>query len=157
MARVFTFEDELELATPREETFAFFAEARNLEAITPPFLRFEVLTPPPIAMKEGALIDYQLRLHGIPLRWRTRIAAWEPPHRFVDEQLRGPYRRWEHEHTFEATEVGTRLRDRVRYSVLGGWLVDRLLVRRDVARIFRYRKARLQALLEAPRAAGWTA
>ena len=134
---------------PLEEVFAFFADAGNLEAITPPWLGFEVLTPRPIAMRPGTLIDYRLRLRGVPLRWRTEISVWQPPHRFVDEQRRGPYREWVHEHTFAAVDGGTLVRDRVRYRVPGGWLVHELFVRRDVERIFDYRRERLASLLGA--------
>lgn len=91
--RVHEFQSELWLPLPPKELFSFFADASNLDAITPPWLDFHIVTPPPIAMSKGALIDYRLRMHGIPLRWRTRIDAWQPPHRFVDEQLRGPYHR----------------------------------------------------------------
>jgi hypothetical protein len=134
------------LPRPPAELFPFFADAANLERITPPWLAFRILTPGPIEMRPGALIDYRLKVHGVPLRWRTRIAAWEPPHRFVDEQLRGPYRRWVHEHTFVEQDGGTLCRDDVRYAVLGGALVDRLLVRRDVESIFAYRRRALSEL-----------
>lgn len=128
-----------------EEIFPFFADAGNLETLTPPWLRFEILTPPPISLAVGTLIDYRLRIHGWPIRWRTRISAWEPPYRFVDEQLRGPYRVWIHEHTFTPADAGTLVRDVVRYRPLGGALVDRLFVRRDVRRIFHYRQVQLAA------------
>ena len=141
------FRSELWLPRPGAEVFAFFGDARNLQAITPEFLNFEVLTPAPFEMHAGTLIDYKLRVRGIPLRWRTHIRAWEPPFRFVDEQLRGPYRQWIHEHTFEERDGGTLARDVVRYSVFGGALVDRLFVRRDVEKIFAYRSRRLQELL----------
>ena len=134
---------------PLEEVFAFFADAGNLEAITPPWLGFEVLTPRPIAMRPGTLIDYRLRLRGVPLRWRTEISVWQPPHRCVDELRRGPYREWVHEHTFTAVDGDTLVRDRVRYRVPGGWLVHELFVRRDVERIFDYRRERLASLLGA--------
>lgn len=135
------------LPRPIGEVFAFFADAGNLEAITPPWLRFRIVTPRPIAMRAGALIDYGLRLHGIPMRWRTEITAWEPPHRFVDEQLRGPYRLWRHEHTFREEDGGTRVRDEVRYRVLGGPLVEPWLVRPDLRRIFTFRTEKMQELL----------
>lgn len=134
-----------------ETVFAFFAEAGNLERLTPPLLRFEILTPQPIEMAEGTLIDYRLRIRGLPVRWRTRIAAWDPPHRFVDEQLRGPYRMWVHEHTFEPSDNGTVVRDRVRYRVPGGPLaplVHRLIVRRDVEAIFDFRERELRRIFE---------
>jgi hypothetical protein len=139
---------------PLEEVFAFFADARNLETITPPWLAFEVLTSDPIAMRPGSLIDYRLRLHGVPLRWRTEIAACQPPHRFVDTQRRGPYREWVHEHTFTARGGGTVVGDHVRYRVPGGRLVHELFVRRDVERIFDFRHGRLAELLGSPGAGG---
>ena len=142
-----TLETALWLPRPPGEVFPFFADASNLEAITPPLLRFEILTPGPIAMRPGCLIDYRLRLRGCPLRWRTEITAWEPPHGFVDEQRRGPYRAWVHEHRFEDRDGGTRVTDGVRYRVPGGALVDRLLVRRDLRRIFEYRARRIAELL----------
>ena len=130
----------IRLARPRDEVFAFFADAANLEAITPPLLRFRILTPQPIEMRPGALIEYQLRLRGLPVRWKTEITAWEPPHRFVDEQLRGPYRLWVHEPTFEeAPGGGTFVIDRVRYRVPFGRLANWLLVERDVRKIFTWR------------------
>lgn len=129
----------------QDEVFAFFQDARNLEALTPDFLRFEVLTPRPIHMGEGTLIDYRLRLHGLPLRWRTEITVWDPPHTFVDDQVKGPYRQWHHTHRFVAHQGGTLCTDRVLYRVFGGWLIQRLFVRRDVERIFRYRAEQLRA------------
>ena len=144
---IHTYQAELWLPRPRPEVFAFFAEARNLEAITPPWLKFEVLTPAPIAMRAGTLIDYRLRLHGFPIRWRTEITLWEPPVRFADTQLRGPYRLWEHTHTFVEKDGGTLCRDEVRYAVPGGALIERLFVRRDVERIFAHRQEVMRRLL----------
>ena len=128
-----------------DEMFAFFAEPENLEALTPPWLNFEIITPAPIEMREGTLIDYRLKLHGIPINWRTEISDWEPPYRFVDCQLKGPYRLWRHEHTFTECEAGTRVTDEVHYAVWGGALVNRLFVQKDVTRIFRYRCEQLRA------------
>lgn len=132
------------------EVFPFFADAANLERITPPWLRFRVVSPTPIDMRAGALIEYRLRLHGVPLSWLTRIEAWEPPHRFVDRQLRGPYRSWWHEHTFAPDGAGgTVMRDLVRYSLPFGPLgsaADALLVRRDLARIFDHRASAVERL-----------
>ena len=126
------------------ELFSFFADAANLDAITPPWLHFNILTPPPVVMRQGALIDYRLRVRGIPLRWRTRINVWQPPHRFVDEQIRGPYRQWIHEHTFEARDGGTLARDVVRYAVPFDFIAHRWLVRQDVEKIFKYRAEALR-------------
>jgi len=127
----------------------------KLEAMMPPFLGFSVVTPAPIEMKSGRLIDYRLRLHGIPIRWRTRITDrwrtritdWKPPSRFVDSQMRGPYSMWVHTHTFDEIDGGTLMRDVVRYSAIGGALVHRLFVKRDLQRIFEYRQKILPALL----------
>jgi len=142
----FVLHDELWLPRPVAEVFPFFADAANLEKITPPWLSFHVLTPAPIAMRPGALIDYQLRVHGIPLRWRTEIVAWDPPHRFVDVQLKGPYRLWHHTHTFTEKGGGTLCTDEVRYRPIGGWLVNALFVKRDVRTIFDYRRKRLMEI-----------
>ena len=125
---------------PREEVFQFFADATNLERITPPWLRFRTVTPPPIQMNQGMRIDYALRIRGVPLRWTSQITAWEPPLRFVDEQIRGPYRVWVHEHRFEEIAAGTRVIDHVRYAVPGGALVQRLLVAPDLERVFDFRR-----------------
>ncbi len=141
-----TLESRLLLPCPPEIVFPFFADAGNLQTITPPWLRFEILTPRPISMQVGTLIEYRLRLHGVPLRWQSEITAWEPPHRFVDEQRRGPYRVWVHEHTFAERDGGSEVCDFVRYSAPAGWLVDFLFVRRDVRRIFEYRTRKLREL-----------
>jgi len=148
--RVHEFQTELWLPLPPEQVFPFFADAANLQALTPPWLHFEILTPQPIVMAEGALIDYRLRVHGLPLRWRTRINVWELPHRFVDEQLRGPYRQWIHEHTFEARGGGTLARDRVRYAVPLDFLVHPWFVRPDIEKIFAFRTQELQKRFSKP-------
>ena len=144
--KVYTLETELWLSRARQEVFPFFAEARNLERLTPPWLRFEVLTLAPIDMRAGALIDYRIRVHGFPIRWRTEITEWTPPHRFIDVQRRGPYRVWQHTHTFEERDGGTSCLDHVAYRPRGGALAHWLFVKRDVERIFRYRQQRLQEL-----------
>jgi ligand-binding SRPBCC domain-containing protein len=132
------------------EVFEFYADAANLERITPGWLGFRIATPQPVEMKSGALIEYRLKLHRIPVRWLTRIEAWEPGERFVDVQVKGPYRLWHHTHTFEAHEDGTCVRDEVRYSLpLGplGELAHRLLVRRDLERIFDFRHASVSKVM----------
>jgi ligand-binding SRPBCC domain-containing protein len=147
--RTFQIETEIWLPRPLAEVFAFFSDAHNLQAITPTWLSFEILTPGPIAMRAGTLIDYRLRIRRLPVRWRTEISVWEPPFRFVDRQLRGPYRQWIHEHRFVAEAGGTRCFDRVEYAVWGGALVQRLFVKRDVENIFAYRARRLAELFPA--------
>jgi ligand-binding SRPBCC domain-containing protein len=137
------YHDELWLPRPVTEIFRFFADAFNLQALTPEWVNFEILTPKPIQLRAGALIDYRLCVHHFPVRWQTEITAWEPPHRFVDEQKRGPYRKWIHEHRFTAHNGGTLCTDHVQYAVLGGALVNRLFVRRDVERIFAFRRHKL--------------
>ena len=134
---------------PRGEVFAFFADARNLERLTPAFLNFRILSSLPIEMRSGALIDYQIRLGGIPMRWKTRIESFEAPVRFVDAQLSGPYRCWHHVHEFRVSPGGTQVIDRVTYSLPFGFLgalAHRLLVRRTLVRIFEYRQQRLTEL-----------
>jgi ligand-binding SRPBCC domain-containing protein len=123
----------------RDELFAFFSDASNLDAITPPWLKFRTVTQAPVAMAQGAIIDYKLRIHGVPIPWRTEIKLWEPPTRFVDEQIHGPYRLWIHEHTFEQRDDGTLMRDHVRYAVRLDPVVHRLLVRPNIERIFAFR------------------
>jgi ligand-binding SRPBCC domain-containing protein len=142
---------------PRE-AFALFSDAFALERITPPWLGFRVVTPGPIVMGPGTLIDYRLRLHRIPIRWRTRIEVWEPGRRFFDVQVRGPYRLWRHTHDFEPDgRGGTMIRDSVRYALpLGpvGALAHAAFVRRDLERIFDFREAAVARLLDRPRDAG---
>ena len=133
-----------------DEAFGFFADASNLEAITPPWLRFRILTPQPVVVREGTLIDYRLTLHRVRVRWRTRIERWEPGRRFVDAQIEGPFALWQHTHTFEETSGGTLIRDRVDYRMpLGalGRLAHGLLIGRDLERIFDYRRAAVAELL----------
>jgi ligand-binding SRPBCC domain-containing protein len=142
--RVHLLERSQRVEVPIERAFAFYGDERNLEPLTPPWLHFEVTTPRPISMAAGTLLEYRLRLHGVPIRWRTRIDAWEPPSRFTDFQEKGPYALWEHTHTFEPDgEAATVIHDRVRYAIpygpLGG-LAHRLFVRHDLERIFDYRR-----------------
>jgi ligand-binding SRPBCC domain-containing protein len=145
--RLRTFRTEQWLPRPIDEVFAFFSDAHNLDELTPPWLHFRILTPRPIPMRQGAVIEYRIAWRWIPLRWRTEISAWEPPVRFVDRQVSGPYRRWSHEHTFEPKDGGTLMRDVVEYA-LPGWvlepLVDAWVVGPDVRRIFGYREVRMR-------------
>jgi ligand-binding SRPBCC domain-containing protein len=144
--RTFLLQREQWIPRPIDEVFAFFADARNLEALTPSWLGFHILSPESIVMGAGASIVYRLRWRGLPVRWTTEIALWEPPFRFVDVQRRGPYALWHHTHDFEPHEGGTRMLDRVRYALpLGplGTLMHRLIVRRDLDLIFAYRAIRI--------------
>lgn len=141
---------------PLGEVFAFFSDAANLERLTPERLHFKILSPLPIAMKPGALIDYELRLFAVPFRWRTLIETFEPMRRFTDTQLRGPYRSWHHLHEFEAAAGGTRMWDRVEYEVpLGplGEVARSLFVTRQVESIFDFRREAVDRIFPA-RAAG---
>jgi ligand-binding SRPBCC domain-containing protein len=147
--RVRNFESQLWLPQPRDKVFPFFSDAQNLDLITPPWLNFRSVTPGPIEMHLGTTIDYKLRIHGFPARWRSQITAWDPPIRFLDEQRRGPYRLWIHEHTFAERDGGTLVCDRVQYAVPFDWLVH-TLVRRDVERIFRYRTEMLRRRFATP-------
>ncbi|MEJ2109668.1 MAG: SRPBCC family protein [Acidobacteriota bacterium] len=142
----FTLHSTLVLPRSRAEVFPFFADARNLETITPPWLKFRILSKLPVGMAEGARIIYRLQLHGIPLRWESEITLWQPPFRFIDEQRRGPYRAWIHEHSFEESDRGCRMTDYVRYKVLGGVMVHSVFVKKDVLQIFNYRTEILQKL-----------
>jgi ligand-binding SRPBCC domain-containing protein len=135
---------ELWLPRPRDEVFAFFADAANLERLTPPWLHFHIINPD-IVIGSGVLIDYRLRIHGIPLRWQSEISRWDPPRAFVDEQRKGPYRRWVHTHTFEEERGGTRVGDSVEFDVPFEWLAGRFVMR-DVEAIFAFRAQALAAI-----------
>jgi ligand-binding SRPBCC domain-containing protein len=140
---IYTIHREQWVPRPIDEVFEFFSDAHNLEAITPPKLNFHVLTPAPIDLKTGALIDYKLRINGIPIRWITRIDEWNPPYGFVDTQLKGPYKLWRHSHEFISENNGTRMIDHVRYKLpfgLLGTLVHALWVKHNVESIFAYRE-----------------
>lgn len=131
------------VAKPLEEVFAFFERPENLARITPESLGFVILTPLPIEMKIGTLIDYTIRVMGLRIRWRTLISDYDPPHSFVDEQLRGPYSYWHHTHSFTAVEGGTKIVDDVRYALpfgILGRIAHSLLVRRDLEKIFEHRE-----------------
>ncbi len=150
MSHTYTLERTQLIRRPLADVFAFFSDAGNLEAITPAFLNFHILTPRPIAMRPGTLIDYQIRLLGIPLQWRTQIATWEPPLRFSDVQLRGPYKLWHHAHEFIAVPDGTLMTDRVQYQMPAGplpRLVHAVWTRRTLERIFDFRFEKIEELL----------
>lgn len=142
------FEDSTRLNAPIEEVFSFFAKAENLQKITPDWLKFRIITPFPIQIAEGTLIDYRIKIHGIPVKWRTRITEWNPPFSFTDEQIKGPYRTWIHRHSFVSEGGGTLMTDRIHYQVFGGVLLDKLLVRRDIEKIFRHRKQVIASFFE---------
>jgi ligand-binding SRPBCC domain-containing protein len=142
--RIHLLERSQRVELPVERAFAFYGDSHNLEPLTPPWLHFQVRTPMPIEMGAGTLLDYTLKLHGFPIRWQTRIETWDAPHGFVDVQAKGPYSLWEHTHAFEPDgENATIIRDRVRYAIpFGplGTLAHHLFVRRDLERIFDYRR-----------------
>jgi len=135
------------VSVPRHEVFSFFADAANLQILTPPWLQMAILTPKPIVMKAGARIAYRIRLHGVPLRWESEISAFDPPVAFVDEQRRGPYRRWVHTHRFLESEGGTALLDEVEFDLIGARLIGGL-VARDLTKIFTYRHSALLAIFK---------
>jgi ligand-binding SRPBCC domain-containing protein len=135
---------------PLGPTFAFFAEPANLARITPPWLGFRILTPPPLVMAAGLVIDYRVHVLGWPARWRSLISEYDPPYGFVDVQLVGPYRRWHHVHRFREEGGGTVVEDRVRYEPpLGplGAALNARVIRRRLEAIFAYRERRIAALL----------
>ena len=151
MRSVHVLEREQRLPGPPPDVFELFADAGNLEAITPAWLGFRIVTPRPITMGVGTLIEYRLRLHGVPIRWLTRIDVWEPGVRFVDRQIRGPYALWHHTHEFFPDGPdATVMHDRVRYALpLGpaGEIARRLFVARDLERIFDFRRAEVERRL----------
>jgi ligand-binding SRPBCC domain-containing protein len=151
--KIHVLEREQWIPETRERVFSFFADAANLEALTPPWLGFRILSPLPIAMRDDARIEYSIRLAGVPLRWRTRIARWDPPNGFIDVQQSGPYALWEHTHSFTTCGAGVRMTDVVRYALplgpLGG-VAHALAVRAALAAIFDYRFAKIRTLFPAP-------
>jgi len=136
-----TFTSDLWLPRPRDEVFAFFADAANLEALTPPWLHFHIVDPA-IVIRAGVRIDYRLKVHGIPMTWQSEISRWDPPSSFVDEQRKGPYRRWVHTHTFAEERGGTRVGDSVDFEVPLAWLTGGFVMR-DVRKIFAFRRQAL--------------
>lgn len=145
-----TLERKLTLDRPIKTIFDFFADAANLERITPPELKFHIITEQPIQIEKGTLIDYSLKMRGFPVKWRTEISVWEPPHKFVDRQLRGPYKQWIHTHSFTEIDAGkTLIEDEVRYRLplepLGD--IAHFLVRRELDYIFDYRQKAVAEIL----------
>lgn len=148
--KVHALDLEQRLARPLSDVFAFFSQPRNLERITPPWLRFGMVGESPGELREGSMVSYRLRVHGVPVRWTSLIELWEPANAFVDRQLHGPYRLWRHRHEFATVGGETIVRDHVRYAMplgLGGELAHALLIRRDLERIFDFRRRTVQRLL----------
>lgn len=147
--QIYKLETEQFVSLPCEEVFSFFSDPRNLDRITPPWLQFRTVDMPP-ALYRGCLIIHKLRLHGFPITWVSQILEWDPPHRFVDMQVLGPYKFFHHTHEFEPMPSGTLIRDRIYYALPLGWLgrlAHRLFVRRDLENIFNYRRQMIERLL----------
>jgi ligand-binding SRPBCC domain-containing protein len=147
--KIYELRRKVSLPAPVEDVFTFFSDAENLNLITPPWLYFKILTPLPIKMEKNAIIDYSIKLVSLKLIWKTEIIEWEPPHRFLDRQIKGPYRVWEHTHLFERHQGGTRMTDIVRYAVPGfvlAPLVHFLFVKPRLTKIFDFREQRMRAL-----------
>ena len=146
----YTFRSTLTIDKLIEEVFAFFSDAENLERITPAELGFHIVTPTPFEIRKGVLIDYKLTLHGFPMKWRTEITRWEPPHLFEDTQLSGPYKQWIHQHRFTEVENGkTLMEDEVRYRLPFEPLGDiaNFLIERQIASIFEHRNHAVAEML----------
>lgn len=132
-----------------DRVFEFFCHAENLQALTPPWLHFEIRSPVPIVMNQGAVIEYRIKLHGIPLKWRSEITSWDPPRSFVDTQVSGPYRRWVHTHRFRSVPGGTMVDDLVDFELTASRLIGGL-VAHDLRGIFAYRHGALCRALDLP-------
>ena len=142
----FQFSSSILLRYPLPQVFGFFSTAENLNLLTPPWVHFSILTPLPIEMRQGLVIQYRIRVRGITHRWDSEITEWRPPFGFTDTQIRGPYRYWVHRHRFEETSEGTLVADDITYRVPGGPLVNRLYVAGELRRIFAYRETRILEL-----------
>jgi ligand-binding SRPBCC domain-containing protein len=148
--KLYTLFHEQLIHRPLDETFSFFADPKNLEAITPPWLRFEIVSAP-AKLQTGSEIVYRLKWHGLPMTWKTNIEVWSPPFTFVDVQTSGPYSLWRHTHRFIARGQDTMVTDQVDYALplgLMGQLAHALKVRRDIAGIFKYRAERIEELID---------
>jgi ligand-binding SRPBCC domain-containing protein len=146
---IYTLRREQFIPRPPAEVFQFFSNAGNLQEITPPFLDFEILTPQPVEIRRGTMLDYRLKWHGFPIRWQTKIIEWNPPHGFVDLQVKGPYHLWRHMHQFRPEGEGTMMLDSLNYALpLGvlGALAHSVKVRKDVEGIFDYRRQRIERI-----------
>lgn len=135
---------DIELPHPLPDVFDFFCRPENLAKLTPPSMGFKLLTPGPIDMRRGIVLEYRIRPLGLPMRWRSRIDTWDPPHEFSDSQAKGPFRSWEHSHRFLPTHTGTRVIDHVVYRVPGGRLAENLFVRKQLLDQFQYRTDRMR-------------
>jgi ligand-binding SRPBCC domain-containing protein len=144
--KTFRLQTQLWLPQPRDKIFAFFADPRNLDRLTPAWLKFHTETLDTSKISRGAMLNYRLRIHGIPIRWQSEISAWDPPDGFIDRQVKGPYALWIHQHTFAESSGGTMVGDDVEYAVPGGALVQKFLVAHDLARIFAYRHCVLEEI-----------
>jgi len=147
--KTYTLSFAQQVLRPLPEVFEFFSRAENLEALTPQWLNFKILDVKPQPVQQGTLINYSLRVHGIPLRWTSEIVEWDPPHRFVDLQLRGPYKLWRHEHRFEPRDGGTLISDTISLALpLGvlGQMAYKIKVKSDVEEIFAFRKEKIRTL-----------
>ena len=130
---------EICIPRPVQEVFEFFANPNNLELITPKLLQFKITDAPKTPLEEGSIIDYKLKIHHIPIRWKTLISKWNPPYSFEDTQLKGPYMQWIHSHDFSEENGVTKMKDVVRYKVFGGSLINKIFVKKDVLKIFEHR------------------
>ena len=143
----YNFEMEMIIPADIAKVFSFFSSAENLQRITPPWLNFNILTPTPFQIEQGRFIDYKLSLYGIPFKWKTEITLWDPPHRFIDEQVKGPYRKWIHVHYFEPRGDHTFMRDNVKYEIpVFHTVINKLFVHKHVTNIFNYRRERINEI-----------
>jgi len=147
MSIEYNFEIEMIIPDKLNNVFAFFSTADNLQIITPPWLHFIILTPTPLEIQKGRIIDYKLSLYGFPFKWQTEITVWNPPHQFIDEQIKGPYRKWKHLHYFESRGNQTYMRDHVTYEIpVFPKILNKLFVSKNVEQIFNYRRKKINEI-----------